>query len=98
METFKIAPWGPKKLREIFKSIEAAINARTPLAGLGIDHDEQPDGVQIHAKPSDLGASGEADATGGGGGGTSIDIYGYFNGAPAVFHLLQSAPPTQPPP
>jgi hypothetical protein len=97
METFKIPPWGPKKLREIFKSIAAAINARTPLPGLGIDHDEQPDGVQIHAKSS-VGAQGSAEAQGAIGGGTTIDIYGYLNGAPAVFHLLQSAPPTQPPP
>jgi hypothetical protein len=99
MEIFKIKPWGPKKLREIFKSIETAINKRAPIPGLGIDADEQPDGVQIHAK-SEVGASGEAqvDSSGGGASGTTVDLFGALNGQPAVFHLLQSSPPTSPPP
>lgn len=29
---------------------------------------------------------------------TNIDLYGAYNGAPALFHLFQSEPPTSPPP
>lgn len=57
-------------------------------------------GIQIHADP---GVSGEASIkkpspSGGGSSGTPVDVYGAFNGAPAVFHLFQSSAPTQPPP
>jgi hypothetical protein len=96
VKAFTIQPWGPKKLREIFKSIVDAINARTPIEGLGVNVEEHPEGLQIHAE---IGAAGAADGgTPGGSGGGPVDLYGALSGAPAVFHLLQSSPPTSPPP
>lgn len=87
--------WGPRKLRENLKATEDAINERTPIGGIGVDTDQRPDGIMVAAS---LGASGGLQAApsrgGGGPGGTSVDVYGAFNGAPATFHLLQSSPPT----
>lgn len=95
MKALEIPAWGPKKLREIFKAIQDAINARTPIKGAGIGVSENPDGVQISAAvnpPADgslVGAAG-----GGSGGGTSFPLYGALNGAPATYPVLLSSPPT----
>lgn len=88
--------WGPRKLRENFKATEDAINLRTPIGGIGVDTDQRPDGIMVAAS---LGASGGLQAApsrggGGGSGGTPVDVYGAYNGAPALFHLLQSSAPT----
>lgn len=94
-KSFTVAKWGPKKLREILESIQNAINDRAPKAGLGIDVDAQPDGAQISSQGAQLGGGTGDSAVGGG---TSQDVYGAFNGAPAVFHLLRTRAPTVPPP
>jgi hypothetical protein len=87
--------WGPKPLRTIIRWLIKGINDRTITAGLGIKIDETDGGgaqisVDPHIKPDDPTAIGG----GGGGGGTPIDVYGAFNGAPAVFHLKQTSAPT----
>jgi hypothetical protein len=92
---FKISLWGPKRLRAIFTEIEDAINTRAPLEGCGIRLSQQPDGREISA---DIAKGGDDSSVAAGGGGSPVDIYGAFNGAPAVFHLKQTAPPTVPPP
>lgn len=96
VKPFKVERWGPKRLRGILESIEAAINRRTPIKGIGIEATENPDGVQISAS-SEGGEIDDSDTDkggGGGSGGTNVDLYGAQNGAPAVFHLKQSSAPT----
>jgi hypothetical protein len=85
--------WGPKKLRDIFKEVEEAINLRCPRADCGITVTEDPDGLLIGA---DTSANSSSTQSGGGGSaaGTSADIYGALNGQGALYHLVQSAPPT----
>lgn len=96
IEPLKIEPWGPKKLRKIFEDIVKAVNTRTPLKGLGTEVDERPDGVEIDTSEAKAAAAVAAKlaASGGGGFSTHVDIYGSFNGQPAIFHLVQTAPPT----
>lgn len=94
MDLLKIKPWGPKPLRKILEQLQNAINERTPKEGFGTRIKEHKDGVQIHAE---VGASGGAEALaepeGVPSSGTPRDVYGAFNGEPAVFHLLESSPP-----
>lgn len=95
IDQLKIKPWGPARLRQIVKDIQNAINARTPVKGLGIEIDEQPTGAQISTSDSQPSASDDTEISGGGGsGGTPGDIEGALNGAPATYHILQSRPPT----
>lgn len=84
---------GWKKLDNILERVQNAINERTPLASDTVDLDERDDGMQICVKDSSSLSSEEA---GGGtsGAGTSVALYGANNGAPALFHLLQSSAPT----
>lgn len=94
MKEFKIdSSWGPPRLRAIFKSIEDAINLRTPLPSESSDVNEKPDGMEIIQKAWGTPGS-DGDVAGGGGGGTASNLYGALNGAPATFHLLQSSAPT----
>lgn len=97
MKPVKLLRWGPKKLREIVVAIEGALNARTPHEGLGISLDESSGkGFQISTKLAG-GAAIQDSKDGlalGGSGGTNVNVYGALNGAPAVYHLLQSSPPT----
>lgn len=96
MKSFKIDQWGPPRLRAIFKSIQDRINAITPLGSETTDVDEKPDGMQIIEKAWGPAPVPEGDVAGGGGGagGTPVDLYGARDGAAAIFHLLQSSPPT----
>lgn len=89
---FKIKPWGPKTLQKIHEDIAREINERTPLSGCGIKVGEEPDGMPLSL--DEQGNPNQDDAGGAGGGGTPVNVYGALNGAPAVFHLLQSSPPT----
>lgn len=95
MDPLKIPRWGPKPVRKIWDLIEVAVNARTPKEGLGTKVKENKDGVQVSAE---VGASAGLEASlepeGAGSSGTPVDLYGAFNGAPAIFHLLQSSEPT----
>lgn len=93
---FTLDKWGPKRLRAIFKTIETEINSIRPSAGLGIDVDVTESGSQISTKNETPpgGADKEGTRGGGGGSGTSVNVYGAFNGAAATFHFLQSSPPT----
>lgn len=96
IDQIKIKPWGPPVLREIIGELQDAINERTPLPGMGIKFDEREDGVQISttlAQPPAV----VKDPQGSGGGGSSganVDLYGALNGAPAIFHLVQTSAPT----
>lgn len=83
------------KLDGIFETFQNAINERTPKASIDIDIDEQPDGMEISLSES-ASPGGALGDTAGGGGGASINLYGARDGAPAVFHLLQSSAPTAP--
>lgn len=69
--------WGPGKLRDILNAISKGVNRRTPIAGVGIDISEEKDGVQISISSPPGGRSA----------GQPEDIYGAFNGAPAVFNI-----------
>lgn len=90
----ELPAWGPKKLREIILNIQNAINERTPIASETIELEQRPDGTQFCVKEATGTSAGEEGASGGGGSsGTTIDIYGSFNGDPAIFHLKQSSPP-----
>lgn len=95
MEVFHVTEWGPPKLREIHKEIEGAINARTPVGGLGTECDEGPNGAQINTKVAP-GVTDDQKGGGAGGGssGTPRDIVGAFNAQPATYHLLESSAPT----
>lgn len=87
-----LKPWGPKPLRERITQLQNEVDARTPIPGLGINVTDDK-GKKISTKAADAAAPGAMAATGGSSG-TSVDVYGSLNGAPAVFHLLQSADPT----
>lgn len=72
---FKIALWGPKKLREIFKSIEEAINCRTPKAGIGLKESHNPDGIQLSVEtvpPADQSGVSAGTSSGNGGGSSTV--------------------------
>lgn len=84
---------GWKKLDDILERFQNALNERTPLASETIELDEQPDGLQICVKTVGGSSSGDSDS-GGSAAGNAGDLFGAYNGAPAVFHLNQSAPPT----
>lgn len=56
------------------------------LAGQVVREPVQPDFPEL---PSEAGGTTT---------GTPVDIYGSLNGAPAVYHLLETAAPTSPPP
>lgn len=90
----EIKEWGPVPLRKIVNQIVEGINLRTPIAGCGIAATEEPDGVQISLENNPAPVGGSAGTAGGSGGGTRVDIYGAKDGAPYVFHLLQSSAPT----
>lgn len=93
--SIELTKWGPPKLREIIGEIEKAINESTPLPGLGIEVDVNPGGTQIHTKDAEQNQKSPAQQqASGGGSGTSVDLYGALNGAPADYHLVQTAPPT----
>lgn len=92
MDVFRLTKWGPPMERKIQSEIEDRVNRITPRAGPGLKITENPDGsvISLETKPSDA-----ASAPGGGGGsGANIDLYGALNGAPALFHLVQSSAPT----
>lgn len=94
MKVLELTKWGPPRLREIIGEIQNAINNRTPVAGLGLDCDECENGVQISLEnvkgtPDDTKSGAGAPS-----GGTTVNIVGALNGAPATYHLLQSSPPT----
>lgn len=95
MARFSLPNFGPPKLRKIHEAIAAKINQIIPLPGIGIDVDQKPDGLQISARAQVSPDKGKTGATIGGGSssGTPVDIYGSLNGAPAVFHLLQTSAP-----
>lgn len=85
---------GWKKLKDILEEIQNAINERTPLASDTIDLDEKGNGLQICVKENT--SSSEEQEGSNGGSGTQVAIYGARDGAPAIFHLLQSSAPTAP--
>lgn len=88
---FEIEEWGPPKLREIHKQIETRINENCPVEGLGIRISQDPTGRRIEAAAATP-QGGDQNVSSGGG--TSVDLAGMLNGAPAIFHLLQSSAPT----
>lgn len=92
-----LSNWGPKKLRELFSKVEKRLNKLRPLPGTGIRLNETSDGVEINVDDTPQVGSNILDGAGGGSGGTNVALYGAFNGAPAIFHLKQSSPPTSPP-
>lgn len=83
-------------MRKIIQDLIDAINARTPREGIGISIKEYPDGAVIAQSGGALTGTvgGAAKKKGAGTSGTPVDFYGAFNGAPAIFHLLQSSDPT----
>lgn len=91
---FKIERWGPQKLQKIWESIENGINERTPVAGMGIEIDISDKGSQISTSVAVDAARAENQGQGGGSVGTPVDLYGAYNGAPALFHLSQTSAPT----
>lgn len=94
MQKLKIKPWGPKRLQAITEELVDAINKRTPLPSETINIDERPDGAQILIKDEEGDNTEDSTVDPGGASGEPVDIYGAFNGDPAIFHLLQSSPPT----
>lgn len=94
MRIFEVTKWGPKKLREILEQIQNAINDRTPTAGIGIECDESENGIQINLSAAQTGTPEDSKGGTGVSSGTAVDIYGALNGFPALYHLLQSSPPT----
>lgn len=99
MKAFKLQKsFGPPRQRAIFNQIVEEINKRTPLEDFGIWITEEPGGMRISTKSPN--AKNKTDTTQGasGGTGTPVDIYGALNGAVTIYHLLQSSPPTSPPP
>lgn len=94
---FKIPGKGPgKKLARIFQYIEDALNAVYPQEGIGIEISRETNGSFVSTKTSPAVGAGAGGDTHGGGKGTPINVYGAYNGAPAVFHLLQSSAPSAP--
>lgn len=92
----KLGRTGWKRLDLIIAKIEGEINARTPIAGLGIDVDQHNDGRQIHTH---ILTAGDKEATvgqntGGGGGGTVANVAGAKDGVPVTFHLSQTSAAT----
>lgn len=77
MDLFKVTQWGPKRLRAIFTEIQDAINARTPLPGLGMRSDEKPSGVQLSTKIAAPAIPSSAPPIQGGGSDTSGASSGY---------------------
>jgi hypothetical protein len=69
MATFKLKPWGPKRLRDLFEAVTDEINRRTPVKGIGIGIDETPTGYQISVEPPSGAKDAEQKGGGGGGGG-----------------------------
>lgn len=91
---FSVPAWGPKKLRASFKKIVNRINQITPKEGIGIVCDETPAGTQISLfSEKHKGGTSSGPSFSGGSAGTNIDIYGAHAGAPAIFHLVQTASP-----
>lgn len=88
---FQIQKWGP--YRGVLGAIEKRINEITPIAGLGISVDESPGGSQISATSGNV-SSGGANSGPRSSASGSVDLYGAHNGAPALFHLKEAAPPT----
>lgn len=84
----------PPFLRKLVKSIVDGINQRAPIEGFGIEISEEPDGRRVELRQPKA----VDDATGGSGNpsssGTTVNVYGSLNGAPATYHLLQSSAPT----
>lgn len=82
--------WGPPKLRQIVDWLVDSINERTPRAGIGLEADESKNGVQLSLRETNAPTNEGIGGTGGvstGGSGTPTNIYGSFNGAPAVFNI-----------
>lgn len=88
---FELDKFGPKKWRKILGQYEAAINIIAPIEGDGMQLDFNNDGVLYSTEAA---CSGDGSNSGGGTAGTPVDVYGAHNGAPAVFHLLQSSSPS----
>lgn len=91
---FKLSKdFGPPKLRKVHEELVEQINRNRPLPGLATKTEQMDDGIRIHG---DHPATPNADdgGSGGGGSGTPVNLYGALNGAPAIFHLLQSSAPT----
>lgn len=97
IDQLKIKFRGPVFLQEQLGELQDAINERTPLKGLGIALNETENGVQISTEqgqsPTDAAVQ-TGNSGSGGTPGTAVDLYGALNGAPATFHILQSADPT----
>lgn len=95
-QKFKLRKWGPKILRGILQAIEDRINEITPKGGLGgITTSREPDGMMIHYQAAINAGIAANDAGGGGGsGGTPVAMAGAEDGAPRIFHLVQSSPST----
>lgn len=91
----QLTGWGPKKLRELFGIVEKRLNKLRPLPGTGIRLNETSDGVEINIDDTPETGSNILDGAGGGGG-TTVAIYGAKDGAPAIFHLKQASPATAP--
>lgn len=85
--------FGPPRLRKVHQELAAGINRSWPKKGNGIAADEYPDGVQISIE-TPANPNQDDGGSGGGGSGTPVNLYGALNGAPAIFHLLQSSAPT----
>lgn len=95
-QKLELTGWGPKRLRELFKIVETRLSKLRPIEGTGIRISEETDGVQISVDNAPPVGSNILDGTGGGSGGTTADLYGALNGAPAIYHLKQSSAPTAP--
>lgn len=93
---FKL-PWpkfGPNKIRENNAAVESGINRSTPKEGFGITLSQEENGLYISISEDVAAAIGLSGDQSGGASGTPIALYGVYNGAPALFHLLQSSAPT----
>lgn len=92
----KLLKFGGKKFKENWERIEAEVNQNKPVDGLGIICDATPNGTQVSTADAKNAAAGGAgsSSSNGSGGGSNVDLYGAYNGAPAVFHLKQSSAPT----
>lgn len=98
VDKLKTGRTGWMRLDNILKAIEEGINARTPIAGLGIETEGSTNGTQISAKVTPSGDKDHINNPAGGGGssGSIANVFGAVNGFPKVFHLFQSSPPTDP--
>lgn len=86
--------FGGKRFKENWTKIETEINQNAPVNGLGIVCDVTSGGTQISTEEAVASAGGSSSSSGVTGGGATVDLYGAFNGQPALFHLKQTSAPT----